>query len=175
VRIELFCDVVAWQRLDSLAAAERLHGQHTWSDEAIAERFDWGRQKNIHALAVRVFHLPKAVELPMLENYGGCKSWIQIETEIDVSGAVPVLSETAFGQKLAEFREALEMTQVSTKRVRAKTSAGQEAYLKQNAPHPDPVKGRGPHGALRPLRSDGRGNPSLHYSNAPTLQHSTRP
>ena len=158
VRMEFFCDVVAWQRLDSLAAAERLQGQHIWSDEAIAERFDWGREKNIHALAVRAFHLPKAVELPMMESYGGCKSWIQTETEIDVNGAVPVLTETAFGQKLAEFREALGMAQVSTKTVCAKTSAGQEAYFKQNASHPDPVKGRGPHGALRPLPSDERGN-----------------
>jgi hypothetical protein len=114
VRIAFFCEVAGWQRLDSLAAAERLRGQHIWRDEVIAGRFDWGREKNIHALAVRVFHLPMAVEVPMLESYGGCKSWIQFETEIDVSSAVPVLSDTAFGQKLAEFREALEMTQDST-------------------------------------------------------------
>jgi len=113
VRIEFFCDVAGWQRLDSLAAAERLRGQHIWSDEAIAERFDWGRDKNIHALAVRVFHLPKAVELPMLESYGGCKSWIALEPDISLDGAIPVLSDTGFAQKLTELREALAMTRVS--------------------------------------------------------------
>src|SRR5947209_9392037 len=97
VLFEFFCEVAASRQLDSLAAVERLRGQHIWRDEVIAERFDWGREKNIHALAVRVAHLPKAVELPMLESYGGCKSWIQIEPEIDVSGAVPVLDNTAFG------------------------------------------------------------------------------
>jgi hypothetical protein len=146
VRIEWFCEVAAGQRLDSLAAAEQLRGQHIWRDEVIAERFDWGREKNIHALAVRVFHLPKAVELPMLENYGGCKSWIALEQDLSLDGAMPVLSDTGFAQKLTEFREALEMTRVSPKRVRAKTSAGQEAYFEQNDPHPDP------------LPSDGRGN-----------------
>ena len=113
VRIEFFGDVAAWQRLDSLAAAERLRGQHIWRDDVIAERFDWGRDKNIHALAVRVFHLPQAVELPMLENYGGCKSWISLEQDISLDGAIPVLSDTGFGQRLTEFREALEMTRVS--------------------------------------------------------------
>jgi len=113
VRIEFFGDVAAWQRLDSLAAAERLRGQHIWRDEVIAERFDLGRDKNIHALAVRVFHLPQAVELPMLENYGGCKSWISLEQDISLDGAIPVLSDTGFGQRLTEFREALEMTRVS--------------------------------------------------------------
>jgi len=113
VRIEFFCDVAGWQRLDSLAAAERLRGQHIWRDEMIAERFDWGREKNIHALAVRVFHLPKAVELPMLESYGGCKSWIALEPGISLDGAIPVLSDTGFAQKLTELREALAMTRVS--------------------------------------------------------------
>src|SRR6266545_609807 len=118
VRIEFFCDVAGLQRLDSLAAAERLRGQHIWRDEVIVERFDWGREKNIHALAVRVFHLPKAVELPMLENYGGCKSWIALEQDISLDGAIPVLSDTGFGQKLTEFQEALEVTRVSPIRIR---------------------------------------------------------
>ena len=95
VRIEFFCEVAGWQRLHSLAAAERLRGQHIWRDEVIAERFDWGREKNIHALAVRVFHLPKAVQLPMLENYGGCKSWIALEQEIARLLAEPAPAPTA--------------------------------------------------------------------------------
>jgi len=113
VRIGFFCEVALVQRLDSLASAERLRGQHIWRDEVIAERFDWGRGKNIQVLAVRVFRLPKAVELPRLDSYGGCRSWVQIEREIDASGAVPVLSNTAFARKLTEVWEALEMTQVS--------------------------------------------------------------
>ena len=117
-RIEFLCEVAAWRRVESIAAAERLRGQHIWREGVVARRFDWGREKNIHALAVRVFRLPQAVELPMLEIYGGCKSWIQLENEIDTSGAVPVLSDTAFARKLTDFREALELT----------TAAGTECW-----------------------------------------------
>ena len=46
----------------------------------------------------------------MLEIYGGCKSWIQLENEIDINGAGQVLSDTAFARRLTEFREALELT-----------------------------------------------------------------
>ena len=113
VRIEFFCEVAGWQRLDSLAEAERLRGQHIWRDDVIAERFDWGREQNIHALVMRVFHLPKAVELPMLESYGGCRSWIALEQDISLDGAIPALSDTGFAQKRTEFREALEMRRVS--------------------------------------------------------------
>ena len=108
LRIEFFARVVEWRRLDSLADAERLRGQHIWRDEVIAERFDWGRAKNIFAIAVRVFRLPSAVKLPMSPSYGGCKSWIALERDIDVSGATPVLDDRAFASQLARFTTALE-------------------------------------------------------------------
>lgn len=108
VRIEYLVTVIAWKSLDSLADAERLRGQHIWRNEVIADRFEWGRSKNIFALAVRVFRLPEAIELPMSPSYGGCKSWIELERDIDVSGAKPVLDDQVFAAKLAQFTSALE-------------------------------------------------------------------
>ena len=108
VRIEYVCDVVAFRQLDSLDAVRRLHGQHIWREEVIAERFDWSQQKGIHALAVRVHRLAQPVELPMVASYGGCKSWIELEREILADGAVPVLPDDVFNRKLAEFTGALE-------------------------------------------------------------------
>ena len=58
--IEFFARVVEWKRLESVEAAERLRNQHIWRDKVIAERFDWGREKRIHALAVRVFRLARS-------------------------------------------------------------------------------------------------------------------
>ena len=110
LRIEFFGELIAWERLDSLAAAQRLQGQHIWRDEVIAERFDWGKNKNIFALAVRVYRLPVATELPMLPQYGGCKSWVELDAEIATEGAVPALNDETFARRLAEFREALAPT-----------------------------------------------------------------
>lgn len=103
LRIEFLADVVEWRRLEALTDAERLRGQHIWRDEVIAERFDWGRKKNIFAMAVRVSRLREAVELPMLPSYGGCKSWIELEEDIDVSHATAVLSEAEFAKRLSRF------------------------------------------------------------------------
>jgi hypothetical protein len=107
LRLEAFARVAAWRQLDQLQSAGRLQGQHIWRDEVVAERFDWGRSKQIHALAVRVFRLLKPVELPMLSSYGGCKSWVEIEEKIDVAGARPALDEAAFSAKLENFQNAL--------------------------------------------------------------------
>lgn len=109
LRIEFFAKVIDARRLDSLADAQRLRGQHIWRDEVIAERFDWSRQKNIHALAVRVFRLPRAVALPMLPDYGGCKSWVALREEVSVENARPVLDEANFARKIERFRSALRL------------------------------------------------------------------
>lgn len=113
LRLEFFARVMAWQKLDSLAAAEKLRGQHIWRDEIIRERFDWGKEKQIHALAVRVFRLPEKIELPMLARYGGCKSWIELEKEISFAGSTPVLDEKTFFGKLAEFQTQTGATEIS--------------------------------------------------------------
>src|SRR5262245_54781595 len=92
LRIEFYAEVAEWRRLGVRADAERLRGQHIWRDEVIAERFDWGKSKNILAIAVRVFRLSKPAELPMLPSYGGCKSWVELENDVDVKDSGPVLS-----------------------------------------------------------------------------------
>lgn len=107
LRLELCAEVTAWRKLESLAAVERLRGQHIWRDEVLAERFDWGKEHNIFALAVRVSRLPQRIELPMLPGYSGCKSWIELAEEILPEGAQPVLMERAFQARLHQFETAL--------------------------------------------------------------------
>ena len=107
LRLEYFCRVESWWKLEDLGAAQKLEGQHIWRPEVITERFDWGKQKAIFALAVRVFRLPKKIDLAMKPEYGGCKSWIEVDHEIDVSEAIPVLSDGEFTVKLRELEEAL--------------------------------------------------------------------
>ena len=109
VRIEYVAEVVHWQRVDDLAAANQLRGQHIWRDDVIAQRFDWGKSKNIFALAVRVSRLAEAAELPLEPSYGGCKSWIELAIDLETADAEPVLDENEFQRKLSEFKQALSL------------------------------------------------------------------
>ena len=107
LRIEFCAEVIEARRLDSLAQAQRLAGQHIWRERIIAERFDWGRDVGIYAMAVRVRRLAAPVEIPMLESYGGCKSWVELEASLEFAGTEPVLASADFELKLREFRKAL--------------------------------------------------------------------
>lgn len=108
VNLRFFARVVEAHRLESLSAAERLRGQHVWTDPVIAERFDWGAQQAIFAIAVRIYEARQVTKLPLVPAYGGCKSWIDLAAELGVEGASPVLSEEAFLDRLTGFRSALE-------------------------------------------------------------------
>ena len=107
VRLEYFAEIAAAWKLRSPGEAEGLRGQHVWRDEIIAGRFVWGGEKTIFALAVRVFQLPQALELPLLPAYGGCRSWIEMESDVRIAGARPVLTEAAFANALANLESAL--------------------------------------------------------------------
>jgi hypothetical protein len=107
LRLDYFARVVDWRFLDTLEAARRLEGQHVWREDVIRERFDWGKARSIYAMAVRIFRLAHPVALPMRPEYGGCKSWIELESAIPPEGE-PVLTDREFQEKLARFHAALE-------------------------------------------------------------------
>ena len=111
LRLEFLAEVAAAWQLDSLAAVERLRGQHIWRDEVVTERYERGKNKNIHAVAVRVLRLPKLIELPMSPSYGGCKSWVELETDVATASARPVLADDAFARMLDQVRAALELAE----------------------------------------------------------------
>jgi hypothetical protein len=107
LRLQYWAEVAQVQTLHSINDAEALRGQHIWRDEVIAGRFEWGRDKSIFALAIRVFRLQQVIELPMIPAYGGCKSWIEVDREIETASSTPVLSDAEFERRSSAFREAL--------------------------------------------------------------------
>jgi hypothetical protein len=107
LRLGYFAEVTAAVKLNSLSDALALRGQHAWRDDVISERFDWGRDKSIFALAVRVFQLPQPVELALSPAYSGCKSWVELDRDISIDAGRPVLSDPAFAAKLERFHTAL--------------------------------------------------------------------
>ncbi len=63
-------------RLEDLAA---YRDRHVWSDATVAERFHrWKDELNV--LVVEVAPLPAPLTLPWHESFGGCKSWVELET-----------------------------------------------------------------------------------------------
>ena len=81
---------------------KKLSDFHIWSDSYIQERRNWKAEKPLKAIFLKVFTMEKK-EIPLKSEYQGCKSWININEEIQHSH--PVLSESEINDKLEKFKE----------------------------------------------------------------------
>jgi hypothetical protein len=52
------------------------------------------------------------MDLPMSASYGGCKSWIELEQDVDPAGAAPALSDAEFAERLQRFESNFEVARV---------------------------------------------------------------
>ena len=100
-RITSFAEVLEERDVSSMQKIEELSPFHIWSDSYMVERMNWMPQKPMKAIFLKVIKVPPT-EIPILSDYQGCKSWIELNVNSESGKAV--LSEVELQQKLAEFR-----------------------------------------------------------------------
>jgi len=102
IRFECACEVKDVVRVDNRSKLFDLMPQHIWSKQFIDGRFDWEPYKPLSALLVRAYHLSTPVLLPYQKKYGGCRSWVELETPVATTGSKPAVeSEANFNRRLA--------------------------------------------------------------------------
>ena len=107
VRLTLLADVAAVWQVKDLDALRGIEGDHGLAWTAVESRFHYRGVPEVQVVAVRVSRLPAAAELPEVRRYAGCVSWVELDGDVDVSGACPVLDDAHFTQRLARMRTAL--------------------------------------------------------------------
>lgn len=107
VSLSCYAEVTEAFWVTDLARLNDLRGKHIWSDKVVEERLTYGELPGIHVLLVWVHRLPEPIHLPMLEAYGGCKSWVTLERPLSTAGALPVLGHDAFSRESQSIRRAL--------------------------------------------------------------------
>ncbi len=73
--------------------------QHIWSPQFIDGRYDWEPYKPIFVLLLRAYALPSPIIVPVTRAYGGCRSWIELETPVSTAGAVSVISNERYARR----------------------------------------------------------------------------
>jgi len=71
------------------------------------ERLQWRPKKPLHILVLRVHRLAEPLVIPMLPEYGGCKSWIELAADVPLQPSTPALDQAAFEAARCTVLEAL--------------------------------------------------------------------
>lgn len=93
-----FAEVYGAYEVSEAEELEALDPHHVWTHEYVESRLKWRPKKPLTVLVLRVYLLEEPVEFEYRAEYGGCKSWIELERSIPVVGARPALDDTSFGE-----------------------------------------------------------------------------
>ena len=107
IRLEYVADVLGvWpvNELEVLRAIDQEHGLD-WS--AVESRFHYKNKPGVQVVAVRVSRLAAPAVVPEVRRYRGCVSWVELEDDVDVSNAEPVLDDASLMMRVARLRGVL--------------------------------------------------------------------
>ncbi|XWK90392.1 MAG: DUF1802 family protein [Phormidium sp.] len=77
---------------------------HVWNEQFVSDRLKWKPRQPIYILLLRTYKLGQPHEIPYCNEYGGCKSWIDLKDDISVANATPVLTDTEYNKRTSVIR-----------------------------------------------------------------------
>jgi hypothetical protein len=101
LRFSSFAEVEGAYEVSEAEELAALDPHHMWTPEYAESRFKWRPKKPLTVLVLRTYLLQETVELPYRDEYGGCKSWIELQETISVEGARAALSNEDFDRLVA--------------------------------------------------------------------------
>jgi hypothetical protein len=100
--ITSYAEVMEESDITDMKKIEELSPFHIWSDSYIKERMNWMPDKPMKAIFLKVYKIEES-KVPVLPEYQGCKSWIDINVNVETGRSV--LSEQELKEGLEKFRK----------------------------------------------------------------------
>lgn len=96
LRVDTWAEVTDVIEVREHRAVSALSDFYVFSEAYALERLQWRPKKPLHVLLLRVYRLPEAMNLDLLPAYGGCKSWIELASEVPLDRTQPALDDAAY-------------------------------------------------------------------------------
>lgn len=97
VRVRAWAEIAGSYEIDRQEQLDALRPFHVWTDEYAAKRLKWKPRHPLHVLLLRVHRIPRPVTLKVRESYLGCRSWVEIERDLEFGGT-PAVSDAEFAE-----------------------------------------------------------------------------
>ncbi len=107
IRLEYVADVLGLWQVAELETLRAIEGEHGMSWNAVESRFHYKNKPGVQVIAARVSRLSEPVVVPETRRYLGCVSWVELDDDIDVSNAAPVIDDASLMMRVARLKNAL--------------------------------------------------------------------
>jgi hypothetical protein len=89
-------------------ALSRISEYHIWTDDYAEKRLHWRPRQPLTIALLRVHRLVQPQALPLLDEYAGCKSWVDLGQDVPLGGTTPALSDSEYQRRAGAIRRALD-------------------------------------------------------------------
>jgi len=105
VPIQSWADITDILQITEAETLAQLQPYHIWNETFARDRFKWKPKQPLYLLLLRVYRLPETVNLPYREEYGGCRSWIDLEMPLSLEGSIPVMGDRDYQTPVQAIRD----------------------------------------------------------------------
>ena len=102
VRIRAWAEVAGHWTVDDARAVDALAPFTVWTTDYAEKRLQWKRRHPLHVVLLRTYRIPRPVTVKVRDQYGGCRSWLEIARDLPFEGT-PVLSDEEFDRAAEEI------------------------------------------------------------------------
>lgn len=103
VRMSSWAEVTDLYLTHDLEALLDISDAYAWSEEYIRMRMAYKPRKPMNIVVVRSYKLPSPVDVPVLEHFAGCKSWVPLDKGVPLDGSTEVLSEDVHTERVDDL------------------------------------------------------------------------
>lgn len=107
VKLQYWCEVTDRFEVSEQNTLDRISPYHIWTTDYANKRLHWRPKQPLTVALLRVYSMEKPQTLNVLDDYGGCKSWVELEQSVELGKLSPILSDEAYESQANLIRQVL--------------------------------------------------------------------
>lgn len=107
VTLGYWCQVTDKFEIQDESILDTVADYHMWTDDYAQARLHWRPRSPLTVALLRVYELQQPQALPILDQYNGCKSWVELGQEVPLGYMTAVLSDEDYQAMTDDVRNAL--------------------------------------------------------------------
>src|SRR3712207_6467763 len=102
IRIRAWAEVANHWTIEDPRTVDALSPYYVWTTDYAEKRRAWKRRHPLHVVLLRTYRIPRPVTVKVRDDFGGCRSWLEITRDLPFEGT-PVLSDEEFDRASEEI------------------------------------------------------------------------
>ena len=110
VDLTFFCHVTDRFEVRDESLLDSISDFHIWTGEYARRRLHWRPKQPLTVALLRVYELQQPQALPVLDEYAGCKSWVELGQDVPLGLMTPVLDDFEYERRSDQVKTELGAT-----------------------------------------------------------------